>query len=111
MIDPGRMRERIDILHPSAAKQTDVGTLEGDPYEAADTNVPAKIEEDAGQTDVRAGAAEPEQRVTITIRARDDLRTDSRIKWNGRTIEVDGIKAVGRMRRYQRIQGHITDGI
>ena len=111
MIDPGRLRERIDIHAPGSIEQTSAGTLDGDPYDKVATGVPARVEEDAGQTDMRAGAAEPEQRVTITLRARDEITADHRITWNGRTIEIDGIKRTDPMRRYQRIVGHITDGI
>lgn len=105
MIDPGRFRDRIDILDSAEPDQTAVGALDGDPFEVVASDVPAQVEVDAGRTDVRAGAEEPQERATILIRRREVPRT-GRIRWQGVHWTITGQTRKGDRHRYIEIEAY-----
>jgi len=105
-IDPGQMTETVTLENPAEVSQTDWGAPEGDQYKKTGTRR-AKIEEDAGSRDRRAGRDEPRQGITITMRTWDKVTTESRFRWDDRLWWVEGVKITGRRDRFMQAEAFL----
>jgi len=83
------LRDRVDIVtvtsvHQGGGNYADVETV-------AHTSVPAQVRYLRAQEAIRAGRPEASTDGVVTIRYRDGITTDHRVRHQGRTLYVHGV--------------------
>ena len=106
MIDPGAFVDTVTLENPVNVTQTDWGAPQGEGYETVGSRR-AKVEEDAGGRDRRAGRDEPRQGITITMRTWGKVTTESRFRWNGKLWWVEGIMNPDRRNRIMQVEAFL----
>lgn len=101
-----RLRETVTLYVPTDGDQTDWGAPDGGEYTEVGTRR-AKVEEDGGDLARRAGADEERQRVTLKMRQWDEVVPDARFEWRGKTLQVEGVKALDQERRWMEVTAYV----
>ena len=107
-MNPGKLRHRVAILQ----KQT---TIDPDGYPTEEwvavTTVWASAEPIAGREYFTAAAVQAQHQVRFTMRYRNDITSDMRLRYDGQDYEIKAILDLGGRRAWLQVMGEaITSG-